>query len=292
MRLLEDALAAAPADDAATSARLSVGLSTTDGARARDLSSLAMEQAQRAGDPPRWRRRSTPSASLCGPRTTRTSTWPSTADARRRRGGRDGKAVLQARNWRVVDLLELGRVRDAAAEIDAYEALADAVALPHFRWYGPLWRDGLTLLAGRRSEARELTQRALALGCRADDPDVPLFVGIQRELSLQAERRIRRSFTARDSWRAPRPHPPLPSGPRPGAGRRRDRGDRGRAPPRVRRLPRLGRVLRRAPRRAPRAPRPAGPGTRRPAAGDAPRAALERPALAADARRLLDALGP
>ena len=35
----------------------------------------------------------------------------------------DREAVLQGRNWRVVDLLELGRIKEAAAEIDAYEAI-------------------------------------------------------------------------------------------------------------------------------------------------------------------------
>ena len=98
--------------------------------------------------------------------------------------------MLQGRNWRVVDLLELGRVREAAAEIDAYEALADAVALPHFRWYVPLWRATLALLAGRWAEARELAERALALGRQADDPNAPLFVGIQRHHGLYAQRRI------------------------------------------------------------------------------------------------------
>ena len=102
----------------------------------------------------------------------------------------DREAVLQGRNWRVVDLLELGRVREAAAEIDAYEALADAVGLPHFRWYVPLWRATLALLAGRWADARELGERALALGRQADDPNAPLFVGIQRHHGLYAQRRV------------------------------------------------------------------------------------------------------
>jgi hypothetical protein len=92
----------------------------------------------------------------------------------------DREAQLQARNWRVVDLLELGRVREATAEIDAYEALAEAVALPHFRWYVPLWRGTLALLAGRWDDAARLGEGALALGRQADDPNAPLFVGIQR----------------------------------------------------------------------------------------------------------------
>src|SRR5918997_295869 len=102
----------------------------------------------------------------------------------------DREAVLQGRNWRVVDLLELGRTRDAAAEIDAYDALADAVGLPHFGWYVPLWRATLAVLAGRWAEAGELTERALALGRQADDPNAPLFVGIQRHHTLLSQRRI------------------------------------------------------------------------------------------------------
>jgi tetratricopeptide (TPR) repeat protein len=80
--------------------------------------------------------------------------------------------------------------REAAAEIDAYEALADAVALPHFRWYVPLWRATLAVLSGRWGDARELAERALALARQADDPNGPLFVGIQRHHSLYAQRRI------------------------------------------------------------------------------------------------------
>jgi tetratricopeptide (TPR) repeat protein len=109
----------------------------------------------------------------------------------------DREAVLQGRNWRVVDLLELGRVREAAAEIDAYEALADAVALPHFLWYVPLWRAALALLAGRWSEAGELSDRALALGRQADDPNALIFIGIQREHGLYVRRRLREANRAR-----------------------------------------------------------------------------------------------
>jgi tetratricopeptide (TPR) repeat protein len=109
----------------------------------------------------------------------------------------DREAVLHGRNWRVVDLLELGRISEAAAEIDAYEALADAVALPHFRWYVPLWRATLALLAGRWAEARELSERALAIGRHADDPNAWLFVGIQRQHSLYARGRMAESDRAR-----------------------------------------------------------------------------------------------
>jgi tetratricopeptide (TPR) repeat protein len=202
VRLLEEALAAAPAEDLATSARLlarlSVELYYSDPARARELSALAVERAQGADDA---------AALAAALNAHRVALWfPHHADERLTVAGDmvaaaeaagDREAVLQGRNWRVVDLLELGRVREATAEIDAYEALADAVALPHFRWYVPLWRATLALLAGRWVEARELADRALALGRQADDPNAALFVGIQREHSLYAERRIHEMDRAR-----------------------------------------------------------------------------------------------
>jgi DNA-binding SARP family transcriptional activator len=195
VRLLEAALAATPADDRGTSAqllaRLSVELYYSDSARARELSALAVESARRAGDA---------GALAAALNAHRVALWfPQHADERLTVAGDmiaaaetagDREAVLQGRNWRVVDLLELGRIREAAAEIDAYEALADSVALPHFRWYVPLWRATLALLAGRWVEARELAERALELGRQADDPNAPLFVGIQRNVSLYARRRI------------------------------------------------------------------------------------------------------
>jgi DNA-binding SARP family transcriptional activator/tetratricopeptide (TPR) repeat protein len=195
VRLLEEALAAAPAADPATSARLlarlSVELYYTDAARARELSALAVEHAQRADDA---------AALAAALNARRVALWfPQHADERLAVCGAmvaaaeaagDREAMLQARNWRVVDLLELGRVREAAAEIDAYAALADAVALPHFRWYVPLWRGTLALLAGRWDDAARLSEQALALARRADDPNGPLFAGIQFRLGLYTQRRF------------------------------------------------------------------------------------------------------
>ncbi len=92
----------------------------------------------------------------------------------------DPELVLQGRNWRVLDLMELGRLDEARAEIDAYAAGADALALPHYRWWVPMWTAGLALMAGREEVAARLGEEALALGNRADDPNAELFVGIQR----------------------------------------------------------------------------------------------------------------
>jgi DNA-binding SARP family transcriptional activator len=193
VRLLEEALAATPSGEMAASARLlarlSVELYYSDPARARELSSLAVERARGADDA---------AALAAALNAQRVALWsPDHADERLAvaeemvaagEAAGDREAVLQGRNWRVVDLVELGRIRDAAAEIDAYEALADAVGLPHFRWYVPLWRATLALLAGRWVEGRELAERAIALGRQADDPNAALFGGIQRALGLYSRR--------------------------------------------------------------------------------------------------------
>ena len=195
VRLLEQALAATPAGAWATRARLlarlSVELYYADPAQARELAVSAVEQARRAEDP---------AALAAALNAQRVALWsPQHAAERLAVAGEmvaaaqtagDREAVLQARNWRVVDLLELGRVRETAVEVDAYEALADAVALPHFRWYVPLWRATLAVLAGRWSEADALAERALALGRQADDPNASMFVDIQRHHSLYAQGRI------------------------------------------------------------------------------------------------------
>jgi tetratricopeptide (TPR) repeat protein len=193
VRLLDEAIEASadPVTSCRLLARLSVELYYSNRARARELGALAVERARRAGDP----------ASLAAALNAhRVALWaPHHADERLSVAGDmiaaaeaagDREAVLQGRNWRVVDLLELGRVREAAEEIDAYEALADDVALPHFRWYVPLWRSTLAHLAGRWAEGGALAERALGLARQADDPNGPLFVGIQRALALFVQRRI------------------------------------------------------------------------------------------------------
>ena len=176
--LLEEALAALPGDAPATSARLlaklSIELYYGDPGRARGLGVRAVEEARRAGEP---------AALAAALNAHRVALWaPQHAGERldvagemvaaAEAAGETEEAVLQGRNWRVVDLIELGRLGDAAAEIDAYEALADATGLPHFRWYVPLWRGALAILARARAwRASALSARARALG--AARPTIP-----------------------------------------------------------------------------------------------------------------------
>lgn len=91
------------------------------------------------------------------------------------RAAGDREAELHGRNWRVLDLLELGRVDETRAEVDAFSRAADALGLPHHRWYVPLWRSTLAALEGRFDEATSLSSQTLALGEEAQDPNARLF---------------------------------------------------------------------------------------------------------------------
>jgi hypothetical protein len=50
---------------------------------------------------------------------------------------------LQARNWRVTDLFELGEMAACRAEMAAHAHLADELRLPVYQWYAPLWSGAL-----------------------------------------------------------------------------------------------------------------------------------------------------
>ena len=183
--LLEEAAAGLPAGASALRARLLGRLATElyyeDRARADALSREAVAAARACGDP---------GAVATALNARRVAIWDiehaqerlATATemvSQAERAG-DPELVLQGRNWRVLDLMELGRIDEARAEIDAYAVGADALALPHYRWWVPMWAATLALMAGRGEEAARLGERALALGNRADDPNAELFVGIQR----------------------------------------------------------------------------------------------------------------
>ena len=183
--LLEEALAVLEPGADAVRARLLGRLATelyyADRARADALSREAVGAARACGDP---------GAVATALNARRVAIWDidhaqerlatateMVAEAER---ADDAELVLQGRNWRVLDLMELGRIDDAREEIDAYAAGADALALPHYRWWVPMWTATLALMAGRVEEAARLGEEALALGNRADDSNAELFVGIQR----------------------------------------------------------------------------------------------------------------
>ena len=86
--------------------------------------------------------------------------------------------------------MELGERDALEREIAAYEELADAVGLAHYRWYVPLWRAALAQLEGRWADAEALGREALALAARAGDPMAPWLVRVQIECTLEAQGRL------------------------------------------------------------------------------------------------------
>jgi hypothetical protein len=87
-------------------------------------------------------------------------------------------AELQARNWRVADLFELGDMEGFRAEVARHARLADELRLPVFQWYTPLWAGADAVLAGRYDEAERLAAQAEEAGVRAGDRNATMFAGM------------------------------------------------------------------------------------------------------------------
>jgi DNA-binding SARP family transcriptional activator len=192
---LQDALAALSDRDeelrARVLARLSVELTYDPDENLRDSISLqAVESARRSGAPAAL-------ASALGARhvalshaehtAARLQTATEMLDVARRAGDRE--LALQARNWRVADLFELGDGARVNAELDAYAALASDVRLPSYSWYVPLWRATLATLAGKIDEGHQLAARARDLGRRAGDANADVFFQTHRYMSWLADER-------------------------------------------------------------------------------------------------------
>jgi hypothetical protein len=82
---------------------------------------------------------------------------------------------LQARNFRVTDILEAGDMAGFDLEIEAYAAACHEHPLPAFRWYVPLWRATRATINGALDEAARLAARARAEGRQAGDHNAELF---------------------------------------------------------------------------------------------------------------------
>jgi tetratricopeptide (TPR) repeat protein len=94
---------------------------------------------------------------------------------------------LQARNWLVTDLFELGEMPACREEMARHGRLADELRLPMFQWYTPLWAAVEAMLAGRYEEGERLTFEAEDVGTRAGDRNAELFPLMVRFLA-QLER--------------------------------------------------------------------------------------------------------
>jgi tetratricopeptide (TPR) repeat protein len=92
----------------------------------------------------------------------------------------DRHAELQARNWRVTDLFELGDMPAWHEEVARHARLAEELRLPTFEWYTPLWAAVEAMLAGRYDDAERLLSTAEEAGIRAGDRNAELFPGMVR----------------------------------------------------------------------------------------------------------------
>ncbi len=92
----------------------------------------------------------------------------------------DRHAELQAHNWRVVDLFELGDMAAWRAELARHARLAEELRLPAFQWYTPLWAAVQAMLAGHHEDADGLSFEAEEAGLRAGDRNAELFAGMVR----------------------------------------------------------------------------------------------------------------
>jgi DNA-binding SARP family transcriptional activator/tetratricopeptide (TPR) repeat protein len=100
-----------------------------------------------------------------------------------RRAG-DRHAELQARNWRVTDLFELGDMPAWREEVARHGRLAEELRLATFAWYTPLWASVEAMLAGRYDDAERLVSAAELAGTRAGDRNAELFAGMVRFCSV------------------------------------------------------------------------------------------------------------
>jgi tetratricopeptide (TPR) repeat protein len=78
---------------------------------------------------------------------------------------------LDGRMWRLIALLEFGRVAEAEAELGWYERLAERLGQPEFLFFARSRRSTLAALRGRFDEAEQLTRTAYDLAVMAGLPD-------------------------------------------------------------------------------------------------------------------------
>jgi tetratricopeptide (TPR) repeat protein len=83
----------------------------------------------------------------------------------------DVRRELDGRMWRLIALLEFGRVAEAEAELDRYERLAERLGQPEFLFFARSRRATLASLRGRFDDAERLARAAYDLAAKAGLPD-------------------------------------------------------------------------------------------------------------------------
>jgi len=91
----------------------------------------------------------------------------------------DVRRELDGRMWRLIALLEVGRVGEAEAELDRYERLAERLDQPEFLFFARSRRATLATLRGRFDDAERLARAAYELALKAGVPDAVNVFGAQ-----------------------------------------------------------------------------------------------------------------
>jgi tetratricopeptide (TPR) repeat protein len=123
----------------------------------------------------------------------------------------DRPMLLRARYCRVIDLIELGRLPEADAEIDALSRLAAELREPWHHWYASWFRAARALMDGRFDAGEQLAHEAWAHGERVA-PELALQVlGVQISMlralqgrwgeMIPAIRTLVEQFPAVAAWR-------------------------------------------------------------------------------------------
>jgi tetratricopeptide (TPR) repeat protein len=195
VELLEESLAALPADDSVLRvqllARLGGALQPTNRtAEPVRIAREGIDMARRLGD------RATLLGALHGGMSALMDVIPASerlalnleAAALAQELG-DREKLLRTHSRLAIDHMQLGELAAADARIDVFADLARALAAPWYLWRAHLLRAMRVLVHGRFGEAEALARQALELGQQAGDQQVERCVALHREGQLRAAER-------------------------------------------------------------------------------------------------------
>jgi tetratricopeptide (TPR) repeat protein len=187
VQLLDEALEALGEEESLLRARVLARLSTAlyfspfDSASRRDsLSRTSVELARRLGDGPTLAYAlNARHLAVWGPDNLEERLALAAEIVELAQQAGDISLELTGRVWRLADLLETGDEDGADREIEAYEALAQRVAYPHFLAYSFMFRAMQAALRGEFADAEAFAGRSLALGEQVGDENARLSHHVQ-----------------------------------------------------------------------------------------------------------------
>jgi len=112
----------------------------------------------------------------------------------------DARRELDGRMWRLISLLEFGRVAEAEVELGRYERLAERLGQPEFLFFARSRRATLATLRGRFDEAERLTRAAYDLAVKAGLPDALNVLVAQLGTIATARGTAAMEALASDEW--------------------------------------------------------------------------------------------